>query len=77
MQRRLVLAILIAVSGGLIIGNVLTRDGMSCNEWQQEYARVADEGRGGVFDFINEGPTAQRLQELEEERPEGCATPDA
>lgn len=76
MQRHLILAVLGAVLAGLVIGTVLVRSSRTCQEWQRDYARVAEEGRGGVLAFINEGPTAQRLRQLEEERPKGCATPD-
>lgn len=77
MQRRLVLTVLIAVLAGLVIGNVITSNsGLTCEEWQNEYVRVAEEGRGGALAFINLGPTADRLRELDQERPNDCSTPE-
>ena len=77
MQRRLVLGLLIGVIAGLVIGSLLVTQGPSCEEWQAKYSKVAQEGRGGAFTFINQGPTAERLRELEEEQPDGCPKPES
>ena len=64
------------VAGGLFW---LSR-GRACDEWQEDYrvALEADEQpTGGVFSFINQGPTDRRLSELRDERPAGCSTPES
>ena len=77
MQRRVVLAVVLGALVGLVIGIFLSGTGrMTCDEWQREYTEVAREGQGGVFTFINQGPIAERLRELERERPEDCPTPE-
>ena len=75
MQRRLVLAVLIGVIAGLVIGALVVTRGPTCDEWQDKYSKIAQEGRGGAFAFINQGPTAERLRELEEEQPARCPKP--
>ena len=45
----------------------------ACEKWQQEYADMVAEGGGtGALGLINLGPVA----ELEDRRPDGCATPN-
>ena len=76
-RQRLVLAVLIAALTGLVIGILFTSNsGITCEDWQDEYVRVAEQGSGGVFASINQGPTADRLRELEQGRPDDCATPE-
>lgn len=75
-QHRILLAVTVAVILGLVVGAILQRNGSACEDWQEEYTRVAEEGRGGVLAFINEGPFAERLRELEKERPKDCPKPE-
>ena len=76
MKRRILLGIFVGALVGLVVGTILFQStGRTCEEWQREYARVVEEGRGGAFTFINQGPTADRLRELEAERPDDCPTP--
>ena len=75
MTRRIVLAMVAGVLGGIVVGVLLRGDSISCDEWQEEYARVDEEGSGGVFTHIGLGPIAERLRELEAERPEDCPKP--
>ena len=77
MGRRVILTILIATIAGIVIGTILVQGGLTCEEWQDRYADASKEAEGGVFAFVNEGPLAERLRELEKQRPEGCPKPEA
>ena len=77
MQRRVLVAVLLGALVGLVVGIFLSGTGrMTCDEWQREYAEVARDGEGGVFTFVNHGPIAERLRELERVQPEDCPTPE-
>ena len=72
---------LLFVVAGALAGGLwwLNRD-RECRRWQQDYrsALEADERpTGGVFDFVNQGPSDQRLNDLRDERPGGCRVPES
>ncbi len=75
MRRGILLGILIGGLVGLIVGGITFRnEGQTCEAWQKSYAHAVEEARGGAFSFIDQGP-AERLRELEAQRPEDCPTP--
>lgn len=77
MQRRIVLTVLVAVTVGLVIGVATTTPGLTCEEWQAEYAELASKTpEGGVLGFVRKSAVADGLRELEQDRPEGCANPE-
>ena len=69
--KRSLAVILVAILAAIVIGNVLVGTRSACAKWQKEYRKVARQNAGGVFDFINQGPTA----ELEKRRPDNCPKP--
>lgn len=75
-KHNVVLAVAVAILVGLVIGAVVaSRRGITCEEWQRRYAAVQQQTGGGVLGSINEGPAAEALREVEEQRPERCETP--
>lgn len=76
MKKRLLLTVLVSALVTYIVTILVLPEGLSCDEWQERYRKVAQQGQGGAFAFINQGPTAEKLRELEEQRPEDCETPE-
>ena len=78
MKRSIVLAALLALLVGLVIGALLLPNGLTCKEWKDRYRDAASQREpGGVLDHINQGPAAERLAQLAKERPDDCPTSDA